>query len=172
MKLTRWRYSLNIFPVTQKQPCLIITEEGNMSERIILECDECGTINNVSNLEFSYAGKDYRLDLCEKCGKEKVDFFKDMIEDANAATKATGSLKTVEASVKPKKTFVESVSKTKPINSIPRRQGRPRKVQSTVINIEPSPSTVRAWAKSQGIEVPERGRLPKGLIVQFSDAGN
>lgn len=143
-----------------------------MSKRIVLECDECETINNVGSLEFSYAGTDYQLDLCEKCGKEKVDFFSDMIEDATAAGKTAGSAKPAGISEKTQKTVTERMNKSTPINNVPRRQGRPRKVPSTVSSIEPSPSTVRAWAKSQGIEVPKRGRLPKGLVVKFSDAGN
>ena len=34
----------------------------------------------------------------------------------------------------------------------------------------PSTAEVREWAKSQGIQVPDRGRLSKELVVQFQEA--
>ena len=34
----------------------------------------------------------------------------------------------------------------------------------------PSPSEVREWAKSQGIEVRDRGRVPSELVVKFQSA--
>lgn len=34
----------------------------------------------------------------------------------------------------------------------------------------PSPSEVREWAKSQGIEVKDRGRVPEELVVKFKAA--
>jgi hypothetical protein len=34
----------------------------------------------------------------------------------------------------------------------------------------PDPVSVREWAKSQGIEVKDRGRVPAGLIVKFKAA--
>jgi hypothetical protein len=34
----------------------------------------------------------------------------------------------------------------------------------------PSPADVRAWAKDQGIEVKEKGRVPAELVVRFQAA--
>jgi hypothetical protein len=34
----------------------------------------------------------------------------------------------------------------------------------------PSPSEVREWAKAQGIEVRDRGRVPSELVVRFQGA--
>jgi len=34
----------------------------------------------------------------------------------------------------------------------------------------PGPTTVREWAKSQGIEVKDRGRVPAELVVKFKAA--
>ena len=34
----------------------------------------------------------------------------------------------------------------------------------------PSPSDVRAWAKNEGIEVKEKGRVPAELVVRFQAA--
>jgi Lsr2 len=35
----------------------------------------------------------------------------------------------------------------------------------------PSPQEVRAWARSEGIEVKDKGRVPAELIVRFQAAG-
>lgn len=37
-------------------------------------------------------------------------------------------------------------------------------------NGEPKASDVRQWARSQGLDMPERGRLPKSLILRFQAA--
>jgi hypothetical protein len=34
----------------------------------------------------------------------------------------------------------------------------------------PSPSTVREWARSEGIKVSDRGRVPAELVVRFQEA--
>lgn len=44
-------------------------------------------------------------------------------------------------------------------------RSRPRRPASGVDNTE-----VRAWAKSQGIEVKDRGRMPAELVVKFKAA--
>lgn len=48
-----------------------------------------------------------------------------------------------------------------------RRASRGRRAPGTGPN---SSSEVRAWAKSQGIKVSERGRIPADVIAQFKDA--
>ena len=35
----------------------------------------------------------------------------------------------------------------------------------------PDPRAVRAWAKTKGIEVSDRGRVPAELVTQFIEAG-
>jgi hypothetical protein len=45
-----------------------------------------------------------------------------------------------------------------------------RTVRSTRSNGGPSPSEVREWAKSQGIAVKDRGRVPDELVVKFKAA--
>jgi hypothetical protein len=35
----------------------------------------------------------------------------------------------------------------------------------------PNPSDVRAWARSEGIEVKDKGRVPAELVVKFQAAG-
>jgi hypothetical protein len=56
------------------------------------------------------------------------------------------------------------------LNGSARRAGRgnARKAPSS----GPNPSEVREWAKSQGIEVKDRGRVPAELIVKFKAAND
>jgi hypothetical protein len=37
--------------------------------------------------------------------------------------------------------------------------------------IAPDPAAVRAWARSHGMEVPPRGRIPKKVYEAFNEAG-
>jgi hypothetical protein len=50
-----------------------------------------------------------------------------------------------------------------------RRTGRARGRNSAR---EPNPSDVREWAKGQGIEVKDRGRVPTELVVKFKAAAD
>jgi hypothetical protein len=46
-----------------------------------------------------------------------------------------------------------------------------RAARATSRGSGPSPQEVRAWAKSEGIEVKDKGRVPSELIVRFQAAG-
>lgn len=48
-----------------------------------------------------------------------------------------------------------------------RANGKPRPARS---NLEASPATVREWARSQGLDVPKRGRIPSEIIDKFNEA--
>jgi hypothetical protein len=48
--------------------------------------------------------------------------------------------------------------------------GRTRPAGKSTTAAGPSPSEVREWAKGQGIEVKDRGRVPAELIVKFKAA--
>ena len=64
--------------------------------------------------------------------------------------------------------YVESARKTgsaRPARA--RSSGRSRSSKSDV-----SPTAVREWAKSNGIEVSSRGRIPQSVVDQFRAAGN
>jgi hypothetical protein len=52
------------------------------------------------------------------------------------------------------------------------KSGRPtgRGVARKATAIGPDTSDVRTWAKAQGFEVSERGRVAKDLIVKFQEA--
>jgi Lsr2 len=47
-----------------------------------------------------------------------------------------------------------------------------RTARKTASNGGPDPTTVREWAKSQGIEVKDRGRVPAELMIKFKAATN
>jgi len=57
------------------------------------------------------------------------------------------------------------VEKARPVTVTSRKSG-------TVTRIPSNAGTIRAWAKSQNIEVSERGRIPESLRVRFADATN
>ena len=52
--------------------------------------------------------------------------------------------------------------------SAARRPGRTGRRSATAT--APDPTAVREWAKSQGIEVKDRGRVPAELVVKFKAA--
>ncbi len=56
------------------------------------------------------------------------------------------------------------------LNGTARRAGRSSARKSP--NSGPNPSEVREWAKSQGIEVKDRGRVPAELVVKFKAAAD
>jgi hypothetical protein len=64
--------------------------------------------------------------------------------------------------------YVEAARKTgseRPTRA--RSSGRSRSSKSDV-----SPVAVREWAKANGIEVSNRGRIPQSVVEQFRAAGN
>jgi hypothetical protein len=50
------------------------------------------------------------------------------------------------------------------VSSGSRRSGRSAR------SARPSPSAVREWARSEGIKVSDRGRVPAELVVRFQEA--
>lgn len=62
--------------------------------------------------------------------------------------------------------YIDAARKKKGVRLAGR--GAVRQVAST----GPNTSDVREWAKAQGIEVSERGRVSKDLIVKFQEAHN
>jgi hypothetical protein len=47
----------------------------------------------------------------------------------------------------------------------------PRTNKTSTSRSRPNPADVRAWARSEGIEVKDKGRVPAELIVKFQAAG-
>lgn len=109
-----------------------------MGVRIIEQriCDVCGKeqpIGEGQSLKFSWGGKNYEIDLCQKDADKMSNA---LTPYAEAARKLAGS-------------------------------GKPFRNVAT----GPDPRAVRAWAKSKGIEVNDRGRVPQELVAQFVEAG-
>jgi hypothetical protein len=90
------------------------------------------TAGKGQNIEFSYRGASYSIDLTDK---EAAGFDKAIAMYIDHATKVGGRRR-------------PSASSSKGYN----------------------PKDVREWAKSQGIEVPQRGRIPADVVTQYQRA--
>jgi hypothetical protein len=44
--------------------------------------------------------------------------------------------------------------------------------QRAAANRDYDPKAVRAWAHSNKVEVPDRGRIPESVVLKFKEAGN
>ncbi|ACQ79903.1 iron-regulated LSR2 protein precursor [Beutenbergia cavernae DSM 12333] len=54
-----------------------------------------------------------------------------------------------------------------------RRAGTPRRPVPVHVEVDSyDPQAVRAWARSRGIDLPPRGRIPQDVVEQFHAAGN
>ncbi len=53
-----------------------------------------------------------------------------------------------------------------------RGRGRPKLVVQRRVDVAADPRAVRAWARSNRISVPERGRIPASVIEQYRAAGH
>ncbi len=54
-----------------------------------------------------------------------------------------------------------------------RHEGRlARGIVHRSVETDVDPAAVRAWARGQGIEVSQRGRLPADVVARFREAGN
>lgn len=76
------------------------------------------------------------------------------------------SAKNAEALRKALARYVDAGRRT--AGSAARRPGRSGRKAASVGATDPT--AVRAWAKSQGIEVKDRGRVPAELVVKFKAA--
>ncbi|GAA2723913.1 MULTISPECIES: Lsr2 family protein [Streptomyces] len=57
-----------------------------------------------------------------------------------------------------------------PYKEAARRQSRSGRAYRRTA-VAPDPAAVRAWARSRGMEVPPRGRIPKAVYEAFNAAG-
>jgi Lsr2 len=67
-----------------------------------------------------------------------------------------------------RKSLEKYVSAARKVSSANRRRGHAGGRRNAAGG--PSPSEVREWAKAQGIEVRDRGRVPTELVVKFQAA--
>jgi hypothetical protein len=54
--------------------------------------------------------------------------------------------------------------------AVPRRRATPRRASARASASAPDPRAVRAWARSQGIEVSDRGRVPAAVAGLYTEA--
>lgn len=66
--------------------------------------------------------------------------------------------------------LTQYVSVGRKVSSAPRRAGRGAGRAGRPNEGNPSPGEIREWARSQGIEVSDRGRVPNVLLVKFQAA--
>jgi hypothetical protein len=93
---------------------------------------------------FAIDGTDYEIDLGDKNAKGMRDA---LAKYVGAARKVTGR------------------------SSATRRSGTSGSRSRASGGRDYDPSEVREWAKSRGIEVNDRGRVPATLVTQFKEAG-
>lgn len=149
-----------------------------MAQRLILECDKCGSADGVRTMSFAFDGQGYDIEMCEACTKSARD---SLVGLAKLARKAGSPPVVVEpkrgrgrpkgSKNKPKDTPADAQiainpgsGKSATFSAVPRRIGKDG------VQDAPDPAVVRAWAREQGIDMPERGRLKSDLIARFQSA--
>lgn len=105
--------------------------------------------DNGGTVEFSFGGKSYSVDLTDS---ERAEFEKAISKYIDAASgqgrpaaKKTTARKSARKKASPRKSA----------------QRKPSGIDA---------KAVRAWAVENGIDVPQRGRIPGAVIVQFEAA--
>lgn len=112
-----------------------------MSVRV---CDVCGEPATGDTVRFGWQSSFYESDVCDAHGAE----LRNLMETITKSARPMGS--TIPASKPAKKeSFVAPAAR------------RRRRVDT---------AEVRAWAKKQGIEVSDKGRVPEVLIERFEKA--
>lgn len=113
------------------------------STQVVLTCDvHEGFAEAVDTVTFTVEGKSYECELCEPHLAE----FHEAMEDWSSHSRPTRAARASQ--------------------SASSRAGRRRSGPSG----GPPPSEVRAWARSQGLEVSTRGRVPAELLAAFEAA--
>ncbi len=100
-------------------------------------------------VEFGYRGRSYTLDLNDKNASELDDVMAPYI----AAAEKAGAVQSRAAS-----------------RSSRSGGGRQRSSGGGGATTGPDPKDVRRWAESNGVQVSARGRIPAGILEQYSAA--
>lgn len=110
-----------------------------VSTKIITEvvCDSCGQEADHKDLELSYQGKGYQMDLCDDC------------------------IAKLETAISP---LVDSARRVKSNLTVVHRRS------SGAASRGVDPKQVRQWAKSRGIKLPKRGRIPASVLDRYQAA--
>ena len=89
------------------------------TETVYITCDVCNA-NEADELRFGYMGRDYAVDLCSTCRA----IFDNLIEEyVNSGRKVTYRNHVVR---KDSPQRISTVNGDKPVNSAPRKRGRPK----------------------------------------------
>lgn len=105
--------------------------------------------DNGGTVEFSFAGKSYSIDLTNA---ERAEFEKAIskyIDAASGQGRPAAKKTTARKSTRKKATSRKSAQRE---------------------SSGPDAKAIRAWAVENGIEVPQRGRIPGAVIAQFEAA--
>lgn len=96
----------------------------------------------VETLSFAIDGQTYEIDLGKRNADRLRATLSPYVEAGRRMVKTTGRL------------------------------GRPRLVVQRHVDVGADPRAVRAWAKANRIDVPERGRIPGAVLDQYRAAGH
>lgn len=113
-----------------------------MAQKVqIILTDDIDGSEAAETVKFSLDGTDFEIDLTQAHASELRDSLAKFI-DAGRKLGRSGQALT------------------------PKRNGR----KAAAVDSTPAPSEVREWAKAQGIEVSDRGRVSLDLIAKFQTA--
>jgi len=113
----------------------------------VVTCDlEEGNVSAAESLSFSFGGKTYTLDLCEKHLKEVKGTLEHLVSAGHAAGRAARGRK----------------------RAAPARA--PRAVRKAVAPRGESQAAIREWARSAGYAVGDRGRIPSEVRAAYEAA--
>jgi len=122
----------------------------------------------AETLRFGFDGVEYSIDLSKKNARMiKADMARWVKKATRVGRAAAGASRPVKAVSKP---AVKAKPTVKPAAKAAQKAAPKAKVAVKVSSGGPSTAEVRAWAKTQGITVPQRGRLSPDLVTQFKAA--
>jgi hypothetical protein len=118
--------------------------------QVVLTCDlDEDEVPAVQTVSFGYDGYSYAFELCEQHLEEFNEAIQGYISAARLAEEAPGSRRrrssNTAAAARPRRAVVSSPA-------------------------EPSSSEVRSWARDNGFEISERGRIPSTVRAAFDEA--
>ena len=161
-----------------------------MAERSLAVCDlDNEPTISVARVSVTVDGKERTFDLCDK----HLEAFRAAVAPFAPAGRGRGrgaAKKTVAKKTAAKKTVAKKTAakKTTAKATVAKRPGRPAKKATAKATVAKRPgrpakatgrsagagasntAAVRAWARSQGIAVPERGRLGRDLVERYQAA--
>jgi hypothetical protein len=120
-----------------------------MGQKVVLTCDLHGDNTEAADtMRFSVDGASYAVELCEKHLKE----FNDKLAPFVKASRRAGGRPRASASTRRSPRAAASA-------------GRGRRSRTADV------ASIREWARSQGYEVSDRGRLSAALFEAYAKAG-